>query len=143
MFREVIASGSQDYLKFENVVSGNELECWQDEVFTAPVDGIYVFNLHIATYNQNRAYRLRAWINGGIGGFEQLQENSVRYYGYCCVGHNHSFQIEKELKVGDTLMITDEWAYNTVYDYNEYKCNTNGEDHSCSYITGRLIKRLQ
>ena len=90
MFREVIASGSQDYLKFENVISGNELECWQGDAFTAPVDGIYVFNLHIAIYNQNRAYRLRAWINGGIGGFYQLQENSDRYYGYCCAGHNHS-----------------------------------------------------
>ena len=50
---------------------------------------------------------------------------------------------QKKVKVGDTLMITDEWAYDTVYDYNEYKCNTNGEDHCGSYITGRLIKRLK
>ena len=121
---------------------GNELGSWDGTSFVAPVNGIYMFTLHIATYYSNRTYRLRALINNGEIGIDQLNENTSRYQSYNEHGHNHSFQIEREMKVGDTLSIIDQYAYSSIRDYTEYKCSTNQLEHSCSHITGRLIKRL-
>ena len=125
---------------------GNELGSWNGRSFVAPVDGVYIFNLHLTTYSTSRAYRLRALINDGEVGVDQLMENANRYQTDSQYGHNHSFQIEREMKVGDTLTIIDEYTYYSssypVKDYAYYKCTTNQEEHSCSHITGRLIKRL-
>ena len=96
----------------------------------------------MATYYGNRAYRLRALINNGEIGVDQLNENASRYQTNSLLGHNHSFQIEREMNVGDALTIIDQYSYGTINDYAEYKCSTNGKEHSCSHITGRLIKRL-
>ena len=136
-------SGGKNAFYFENILSGNELGAWNGTAFVAPVDGIYNFNLRIATSNQSRTYRLRALINNGEVGVDQLNENSNRYQ-TGSHGHTHSFQIEREMKVGDTLTIVDQYVYSSyyLYDYSEYKCSTNQQDHSCSHITGRLIKRL-
>ena len=120
---------------------GNELGSWDGTSFVVPVDGIYIFSLHLATYYAHRTYRLRALINNGEVGIDQLNENTSRYQS-SSYGHNHSFQIEREMKVGDTLTIIDQQSYTTLRDYTEYKCSTNQQEHSCSHITGRLIKRL-
>ena len=75
-------------------------------------------------------------------GIDQLNENTSRYQTYNDYGHTHSFQIEREMQAGDTLTIIDQYSYNTVRDFYEFKCSTNQQEHSCSHITGRLIKRL-
>ena len=139
-----LISGSKNALQFENILSGNELGSWNGTAFVAPIDGIYVFNLKIVTYGYNRMYRMRALINNGEVGIDQLNENASRYQTNTYNGHTQSFQIEREMKVGDTLTIMDEYVYSTSYlnDYSEYKCSTNNQAHSCSHITGRLIKRL-
>ena len=137
-----MVSGSQEIMKFENVLFGNEYGSWTGSSFVAPVDGVYKFSLHLLTYYSSRAYRLRALINDGDDGVDHLLENSARYRSYSYDGHGHNFQIERELKVGDTLTIKDEYAYDTLRDYNYFKCKTNEEEHSCSYFTGRLIKKL-
>ena len=121
---------------------GNELGSWNGTAFVAPVDGVYIFRLNIVTYYNSRSYRWRALINGGEDGVDQLMENTNRYQTSNSYGHSHSFQIERELKVGDILTIVDQQSYGTIPDYSYYKCTTNQEEHSCSYITGRLIKRL-
>ena len=127
---------------FENILFGNELESWTGYSFVAPVDGIYTFNLHLQTPYSSRSYRLLALINDGEDGIDQLVENSTRYQTYNDDGYSRYFIIERELKVGDTLTIKDEYAYNSLSDYYYHKCHTNNEEHSCSYISGRLIKRL-
>ena len=121
---------------------GNELGAWNGRSFVAPVDGVYKFNLHLATYYASRAYRLRAVINNGEVGVDQLNENTRRDQTSSLLGHNHSFHIEREMNVGDALTIIDNYAYTSIKDYYENKCSTNQEEHSCSHITGRLIKRL-
>ena len=141
-FREYLISGSKATMMFENILFGNELESWTGSSFVAPVGGIYAFNLHIVTNYYSRTYRLLALINNGDDGVDWLIENSNQYKSYNDVGHHHSFQIERELKVGDTLTIYDQYTYNNIMDYSYNKCRTNDEEHSCSYITGRLIKRL-
>ena len=135
-------TGSKNALKFENILFGNELGSWDGTSFVVPVDGIYIFRLHLATYYSNRTYRLRALINNGEVGIDQLNENTSRYQTYNDYGHTHSFQIEREMQAGDTLTIIDQYSYNTVRDFYEFKCSTNQQEHSCSHITGRLIKRL-
>ena len=144
MFSSSIIYGSKNPLKFENVLFGNELNSWNGTAFVAPVDGVYIFHLHLATYYSNRAYRLRALINNGEDGVDQLNENTSRYQSNSQLGHGHSFQIEREMNVGDTLTIIDEYSYNNnnINDYEQFKCTTNQKEHSCSHITGRLIKRL-
>lgn len=129
-------------MPFENVLFGNELGAWNGTAFVAPVDGVYIFHIHLATYGASRAYRLTAYINDGDVGIDQLNENTNRYQTNSNLGHKHSFQIEREMKVGETLTIIDTYAYNSFGDYFEYKCTTNEKEHSCSHITGRLIKRL-
>ena len=94
----------------------------------------------MATANNYRGYRLHALINNGEGGIDQLNENTK--YQISSLGHHHSFQIEREMKVDDTLTIIDEYAYYDLYAFTEYKCSTNRQEHSCSHITGRLIKRI-
>ena len=121
---------------------GNELGSWTGTSFVAPVDGVYIFNLHLLTYYSSRAYRLLVLINNGDDGVDQLLENSSRFRSYDYDGHGHYFQIERELKVGDILTIKDEYTYHTLFDYNYNQCKTNEQEHSCSYITGRLIKKL-
>ena len=121
---------------------GNEYGSWTGSSFVAPVDGVYKFSLHLLTYYSSRAYRLRALINDGDDGVDHLLENSAQYRSYSYDGHGHYFQIERELKIGDTLTIKDDYADNRLYDYSEHKCSTNDKEHSCSYITGRLIKKL-
>ena len=82
-------------------------------------------------------------INNGEVGLDHLMENTARYLtNNVSQGHSHSFQIEREMKVGDVLTIVEYYSYNSLYDYSENKCSTNQEEHSCSHITGRLIKRL-
>ena len=142
LFRSSIIFASKNELKFENVLFGNELSAWNGTAFVAPVDGVYLFQLQITTYNANRGYRLRALINNGDAGVDQLNENTSKYVNGD-TGHNHSFQIEREMKVGDTLTVIDEYAYGTLYDYSNQKCSTNQKNHSCSHFTGRLIKRLK
>ena len=129
-------------MEFGNVLFGNEMGTWTGAAFEAPVDGIYIFNLHLLTYYSSRSYRLRALINDGDDGVDHLLENSAQYRSYSYDGHGHYFQIERELKVGDILTIKDDYAYNSLYDYTYHKCSTNEQEHSCSYITGRLIKKL-
>ena len=138
-----ITSGSKNALDFRNILFGNELGSWNGTAFVAPVDGIYALTLQITTRSKNRGYRLRALINNGEVGIDQLTENSSINSSNSRYGHNHSFQIEREMQRGDTMMIIDEYASYELYDYNENKCSTNQQDHSCSYITGRLIKRLK
>ena len=138
----MILSGSKNKLTFENILFGNELGSWNGTAFVAPVDGVYLFQLQVTTYEANRAYRLRALLNNGEAGVDQLNENTSRGYTSYGRGHNHSFRIEREMKVGDTLTIIDEYASQYLYDFSEYKCSTNQVEHSCSHITGRLIKRL-
>ena len=121
---------------------GNELGSWNGTAFVAPVDGVYLFQLQVATYDSHRAYRMLALFNNGEAGIDQLNENTNRYQTSYPRGHNHSFRIEREMKVGDTLTIIDEYASQYLYDFSEYKCSTNQVEHSCSNITGRLIKRL-
>ena len=135
-------SGSKNALKFENTLFGNELGSWNGTAFLAPVDGIYMFTLNMVTYYGGRNYRLRALINNGEVGVDQLNENASRQYSYDDYGHNHSFQIEREMKVGDSLTIIDQYTQFELRDYIRYKCSTNQQEHSCSVITGRLIKRL-
>ena len=142
----MIINGSKNPLKFEKVLFGNELGAWNGRSFVAPVDGVYIFNLHMATYYASRAYRLRAVINNGEVGVDQLMENQSRYQTDSQYGNSHSFQIEREMKIGDTLTIIDEYQYYSssypIKDFSYFKCTTNQEEHSCSYITGRLMKRL-
>ena len=144
MLRSSIISSSKNELKFENVLFGNELGSWNGSAFVAPVDGVYIFHVHLSTCSYNRAYRLRALINGGDVGVDQLMENTDRYQSSSYYGHNHSFQIERKMQVGDTLTIIDQLSYYdyAIKDYSENKCSTNEKEHSCSHITGRLIKRL-
>ena len=143
LFRSTyIISGSKNALKFERTLFGNELGSWNGTAFVAPVDGIYTFTVQITTRSSNRGYRLRALINNGEVGIDQLTENTSIYSSNTRYGHNHSFQIEREMQRGDTMTIIDEYAYYELYDYNENKCSTNQHEHSCSYITGRLIKRI-
>ena len=144
LFRSSIITASKKELKFENVLFGNELGSWNGTAFVAPVDGVYIFHLQLATYYASRAYRLSALINNGEVGADQLNENTSRYQtsSGTLLGHNHSFQIEREMNVGDSLTIIDNYAYTSIKDYYENKCTTNEKDHSCSHITGRLIKRL-
>ena len=129
-------------MNFENVLFGNEMGIWTGAAFVAPVDGIYTFNVHLVTEYSNRAYRLRALINNGVNGVDFLLENSSYTSSSSGSGHSHYFQIERKLKVGDILTIKDEYVYSSLYDYTYHKCSTNGQEHSCSYITGRLIKKL-
>ena len=136
-------SGGKNALQFENILSGNELGSWNGTAFVAPVDGLYSFNLHIVTKGSGRAYRMLAQINNGAVGVDHLNENSERFYANTNRGHSQFFQIERQLKVDDTLTIIDEYVNANLYDFSEYKCSTNNNEHSCSYITGRLIKRLQ
>ena len=129
-------------MEFGNVLFGNEMGTWTGAAFEAPVDGIYIFNLHLLSRYVNRAYRLRAMINNGEEGVDMLLENSAYSSSSNSSGHGHYFQIVRELKVGDILTIKDEYVYSSLYDYTYHKCSTNGQEHSCSYITGRLIKKL-
>ena len=128
-------------MKFENVLFGNELQTWTGSSFVAPVNGVYVFNIQLVSQSSGRSYRLSALINNGDDGVDQLQENSRKDI-TDGQGHSSFFQIERELKIGDTLTIKDDYADNRLYDYSEHKCSTNDKEHSCSYITGRLIKKL-
>ena len=129
-------------MKFENILIGNELGSWNGTAFIAPVDGIYFFTLHIVATYESRTYRLRALINDGEIGIDQLNENTGYYRSGTSYGHNHSFQIEREMKIGEALTIIDEYSYENLKDFYSYKCSTNQQEHSCSVITGRLIKRL-
>ena len=137
-----IISGSKNALKFENTLFGNVLGSWNGTAFVAPVNGIYTFTLQMTTRYQSRAYRLRALINNGEVGIDQLNENTSYYQSNSYYGNNHSFNIERAMEVGDTLTIIDEIASSSLYDFTEYKCSTNRQEHSCSHITGRLIKRI-
>ena len=137
-----IISGSKNALKFENTLFGNELGSWNGTAFVAPVNGIYTFTLQMTTHYNGRAYRLRALINNGEVGIDQLNENTAYSVSNSYYGHNHSFNIERAMEVGDTLTIIDDNAYNNIYDFYDYKCSTNKQEHSCSHITGRLIKRI-
>ena len=137
-------SGSGKGLEFQNLLLGNELGAWNGTAFVAQVDGIYNFNIRLSTRYNSRNYRLRALINNGDAGVDQLNENSARYQTNSEYGHTHSFQIEREMRVGDSLTIVDQYTWNNQYlhDFDEYKCSTNQQEHSCSHITGRLIKRI-
>lgn len=140
---QYIISGSGNALKFENILFGNELGSWNGTAFVAPVNGIYTFTLQMTTRYNSRAYLLRALTNNGEVGIDQLNENTSYTHSNSYYGHNHSFKIERAMEVGDTLTIIDEHASTSLYDFYEYKCSTNQQDHSCSHITGRLIKRLK
>lgn len=133
-------TGSKRSLEFENTIFGNELNAWGGSSFTAPVHGIYSFKLQISLTPESRAYRLRVLINGETG-VEQLQENNnyARSSGY---GNTYTYEIDRELRLGDVLKFTDYSGYTYYYDYSDNKCRTNNVDHSCSYVTGRLIKKL-
>ena len=142
LFRDYIITGTSEIMKFENVLFGNEMGTWTGTSFIAPVDGIYSFNLHLHHTYSSRSYRLSALVNNGEDGVDYLLENTNYYRSASSYGHSHFYKIERELKVGDTLTIEDTSTNDYLQDYNYYKCYTNYQEHSCSYITGRLIKKL-
>lgn len=138
---EYMLTGSQLPIEFGNIIFGNELNAWNGITFTAPVHGIYSFKLQISLEYGGRGYRVRAVINDETSGLEQLLENSSYYQYY--FGNTFTFEIDRELHLGDVLKFTDHQIYDNSYqDYNEYKCRTNNVEHSCSYVTGRLLKKL-
>ena len=92
---------------------GNELSSWNGTAFVAPVDGVYIFHLNMATSGNQRGYRIRAMINNGEVGRDHLMENTSRYLTNSNLGHSHSFTIQREMKVGDTLTIIDYYSYNS------------------------------
>ena len=133
-------TGSKRSLEFQNILFGNELFAWDGSAFTAPVNGIYSFKLQISLRPENRAYSLRASINGEIG-IEKLQENAS-YYRSSGYGNTYTFEIDRELRQGDVLKFIDQTTYNYQYENTDVKCRTNNVDHSCTYVTGRLVKKL-
>ena len=88
----------------------------------------------------SRAYRIRAVINGETD-VEQFQENS-NYSQSSTFGNTQTFQVDRELRLGDVLSFTDHYTNNYYYDYTDVKCKTKNVEHSCSYVTGKLIKKL-
>ena len=118
MFRDYLVSGSQEIMKFENILFGNEMGTWTGTSFIAPVDGIYIFNLHLHHYYTSRAYRLSALVNNGEDGVDYLLENTNYYWSASSYGHSHYYQIERESKVGDTLTIKDMSSDSSLQDYN-------------------------
>lgn len=136
-------TGSKNSIQFANVIFGNELNAWNGTYFNAPVDGVYSFKFQIHLLTDSRAFRLKVLINDGIDGVENLHENSSYASTSNSQGHTHTYIIERQMRVGDTLTLNDHYRYN--YDHSEYraeKCKTNDLEHSCSYITGRMIKKL-
>ena len=116
-----------------------------DSKFTAPVDGIYQFNLHLTLYSggSRRYYRIQALLNDMLNDIDHLMENTEFYYSnYYTQGYSHAFQIERQLNVGYVLSFVDYAKYDSQYDYKDNSCRTNGDSHSCSHITGRLIRKL-
>lgn len=136
---------SERSLEFENVLFGNELNAWNGTYFIAPVDGIYSFTLQISLANANRAFRLNVSINDEVDGLEKLQENSSYGSTASSQGHTHTYVVERLLHVADTLTFRDIYRYSSIGDHNDYtkyKCKTNSVEHSCTYVTGRMIKKL-
>ena len=139
-FRSQMLTGSKRSLEFQNILFGNELNAWDRSAFTAPVHGIYSFKLQMSINPANRAYSLRASINGETG-IEKLQENAS-YYRSSGYGNTYTFEIDRELRQGDVLKFIDQTTYNSQYENTDVKCRTNNVDHTCTYVTGRLIKKL-
>ena len=136
---------SERSLEFENILFGNELNAWNGTYFIAPVDGIYSFTLQISLANPQRAFRLDVSINGEADGVEKLQENSSYSSNASSQGHTHTYIVERQLRVAETLTFIDTYRYSSIgnhNDYTKYKCKTNSVEHSCTYITGRMIKKL-
>ena len=75
-----MVSGSQEIMKFENVLFGNEYGSWTGSSFVAPVDGVYKFSLHLLTHYSSRAYRLRALINDGDDGVADEEDDMLNAY---------------------------------------------------------------
>ena len=137
-------TASKQPIQFGNILYGNEINAWDGTSFTAPVDGIYQFNLHLTLYSGGyaRYYRIRAMLNDMLDDIDHLMENNDFYRSYYGNGYSHAFQVERQLNIGDTLSFVDYAKSDSQYDYKENSCKTNGESHSCSHITGRLIRKL-
>ena len=136
---------SERSLEFENILFGNELTAWNGTYFIAPVDGIYSFTLQISLAQFQRAFRLDVLINDEADGLEKLQENSSYGSNQSSQGHTHTYIVERQLRVGDTLTFRDNYRYSSIgdhSDYTKYLCKTNSVEHSCTYITGRMTKKL-
>ena len=138
-------TASKKPIQFGKILHGNELNSWNGTAFVAPVDGIYHFNLHLTLYSGGlrRYYRIQAALNDMFDNIDHLMENNdFKYSSYAISGHSHDFQIERQLLVGDVLSFVDYATADSQYDFAEYDCKTNSESHSCSHITGKLIRKL-
>jgi len=138
-------TASKEPIQFGNIIYGNELNAWNGTAFIAPVDGIYHFNVHLSlsSSGSRRYYRIQAALNDMLDDIDHLMENNdLTYSSQSDWGNSHDFQIERQLKVGDVLSFVDYAKLDSQYDYTDYECKTNGESHSCSHVTGKLIKKL-
>ena len=136
---------SKNDLKFGNIVINPSLPVWKESYYEAPVDGLYVFelNLNIRTYTKNRQYRINVTIDGVSVDF--IQDNSAPMESSTSddPGITNHHRLVHQLKAGQKLAFNDsKQVKNFIRDYKTYKCYSNGKSHSCSWLSGRLLKRL-
>ena len=93
----------------------------------------------MASSGSYAAYRIVALINNEDTGIDNVFENFEHELNY---PYSRAFQIDQKLEADDTITFIDAYAYDTVEEYSENLCKTAGEEHSCSYITGKLRKKL-
>ena len=131
-------------MKFENILITPSIPVWTGTEFIAPVDGIYTFemNLHIRPYStNNKRFRINVRVNGNS--VDYIQDNtSIKSTGTDPASSSH-YQIIQEMKSGQKLDFFDDYYGSTqIYDYTSKSCYTNGKSHRCSWISGRLMRKL-
>ena len=138
-----MVQSSRKNLKFENILISPSLPVWNGSEFEAPVDGIYAFelNLNIKGYSNNCRYRISVRIDGKSVDF--IQDNTTTLNTNSDPGITNYHRLIHELKTGQKLAFYDYVHHgNSIRDYTYNSCYTNGKSHRCSWISGRLMKRL-
>ena len=99
-------------------------------------------NLLIRADSTSNKYRIHIEIDGLAVDYIQNNAEGHMTTTSTDTGMSNHYQVVLELKNGQNLAFFDVYATASINDHTHYSCQSNGESHSCSILSGRLMKPL-
>ena len=101
--------------------------------FKSPVDGLYQFDLQMAT-NNNYKYLIQLQVDGRV-----VDKLSATPYSNARGEHSNFMSTEISLKQGENLRLYVDYMYSGMETTNN--CFIDGQETGCSFFQGKLLER--